>query len=257
MAPGEGGVRWNPRSQRWERVERVEQGPAQAATEAAAPDALPPTPPPAPAASPYSYPPGVPPLPEVPPVPPPARRRRTLAVALGVAVLGAAAVAGWLYLGHKGPGSGSGPARSDYTQVRDTAAGFSVAIPPGWQASPGETAYGTVYRPAGGDRSAGLQVFRATEDAKAACEVLRESTAELSKSSGYREISNEPVAGDGCEQVYEYDDPDSSDPASHAIVRLVVAADDTRWVLMVYGPRTDVPLVRRHLVAAAGSFRAD
>ncbi|WP_406366401.1 hypothetical protein [Streptomyces sp. NBC_01546] len=257
MAPGEGGVRWNPRSQRWERVERVEQGPAQAAPDApaTAPDAPPPTPPPA--ASPYSYPPGVPPLPEGPSAPPPARRRRTLVVvALGVAVLGAA-VAGWLYLGHKGPGPDSGPARSDYTQVRDTAAGFSVAIPPGWQASPGETAYGTVYRPAGGDRSAGLQVFRAAEDTKAACEVLRESTAELSKSSGYREISNEPVAGDGCEQVYEYDDPGSSDPAAHAIVRLVVAAGDTRWVLMVYGPRTDVPLVRRHLEAAVESFRAD
>lgn len=256
MAPGEGGVRWNPRSQRWERVERVErveQGPAQAAPDApaTAPDAPPP------AASPYAYPPGVPPLPEGPPVPPPARRRRTLVVvALGVAVLGAA-VAGWLYLGHKGPGPDSDPARSDYTQVRDTAAGFSVAIPPGWQASPGETAYGTVYRPAGGDRNAGLQVFRATEDTKAACEVLRESTAELSKSSGYREISNEPVAGDGCEQVYEYDDPGSSDPAAHAIVRLVVAAGDTRWVLMVYGPRTDVPLVRRHLEAAVESFRAD
>lgn len=236
MAPGEGGVRWNPRSQRWERAAEPPSG--------------------LPAAPPFSYPPGTPPPPERPPVAPPARRRRTVAVAVaaGVAV-SAAAVAGWLYLGGEEPGSGSSPP-SGYTQVRDEAAGFSVAVPPGWQASPGETGYGAVYRPAGGDRSAGLQVFRAAEDTKDACEVLRDSVAELSKSSGYREISSEPVTGDGCELVYEYDDPGSSEPASHAIVRLVVAADGTRWVLMVYGPTTDVPLVRTHLVTAIGSFRS-
>ncbi|MGR4883088.1 hypothetical protein ACIPUC_27285 [Streptomyces sp. LARHCF249] len=249
MAEGEGGVRWNPRSQRWERAAEAA-APAPAAPPAPADAPVPPTAPPAatpdpappapPAGSPYSS----------PPVPPPARRRRMLVVvtAVGVAVLGAAAVAGWLYLRDKGPDSG--PAEAEYTQVHDTVAGFSVRIPLGWEASPGETAYGTVYRPAGGDRSAGLQIFRAAGDTTTACEVLRESTAELSTNSGYREISREPVDGDGCEQVYEYE-------AAHAVVRLVVASDDTRWVVMVYGPKTGVPLVREQLATAVGSFRTD
>ncbi|MEU9255279.1 hypothetical protein AB0D66_25925 [Streptomyces sp. NPDC048270] len=177
---------------------------------------------------------------------------------LGVAVLGAAAVAGWLYLGHRGGPDSSGPApRAESTRVRDTVAGFSVGIPAGWQVSPGESGYGTVYRPAGGDQSAGLQIVRATQDALSACEVLRESTGELSKYPGYREVSREPVGGDGCEQVYELDDPASAEPPAHAVVRLVVAADDTRWVLLVYGPNTDVPLVRAHLTAVVESFRVD
>lgn len=248
MAEGEGGVRWNPRSQRWERAAQTPAAPtAQGAAEAhGAADAQASADAPAsaesPAGSPYSY----------PPVPPPARRRRMLLVAVtaaGVAVLGAAAVAGWLYLGHKGPDPGPAP-QAEYTQVRDTVAGFSVRIPRGWEASPGETGYGAVYRPAGGDRSAGFQVFRATDDTMTACQILRESTVELSKNPGYREISREPVDGDGCEQVYEYE-------AAHAVVRLVVASDDTRWVLLLYGPKTDVPLVRKQLTTAVGSFRTD
>ncbi|MFD4241192.1 hypothetical protein ACFWP3_06255 [Streptomyces sp. NPDC058525] len=178
-------------------------------------------------------------------------------VVFGVAGLGAVAVAGWLYLGGRGPGSsGPGP-RPGSTQARDTAAGFSVGIPEGWQASTGEGAYGTVYRPAGGDRSAGIQIVRATEDTLTACEVLRDTTAELGKYSGYREISREEVGTEGCEQVYEFDDPATAEPAAHAIVRLVVAADDTRWVVLAFGPDTDVPLVREHLTTAVESFRVD
>ncbi|MEU9232912.1 hypothetical protein [Streptomyces subrutilus] len=208
--------------------------------------------------NPYAYPPGARP-PD--PYASPQGTRRILVlvgVALGVAVLGAAAVAGWLYLGRQGGPDSSGPApRAESTQVRDTAAGFSVAIPVGWQASPGESAYGTVYRPAGGDRSAGLQIIRATQDTLTACDVLRDTTAELSTYDGYREISRERVGGDGCEQVYTFDDPASAEPPAHAVVRLVVAADDTRWVIVVFGPDTDVPLVRARLTTAVESFRVD
>ncbi|MEU9146390.1 hypothetical protein [Streptomyces sp. NPDC048349] len=289
MAQGEDGARWNPRSQRWERAARAAAPAASAPAAGQPPGTPPPTAPAPPTAPPPPTAPAAPTAPATPtapaapaapaapvrsapgdvpppwatspyaypPVPAPARRRRIWVVgtAVGVAVLAGAAVAGRLYLG--GEDRGPGSAQAESTQVRDTAAGFSVRIPAGWQASPGETGYGTVYRPAGGDRSAGLQVFRATEDAQTACEVLRESTAELSKSPGYREISREPVAGEGCEQVYEYDDPASSEPAAHAVVRLLVADNDTRWVVMVYGPRTDAPLVRERLAAAVGSFRAD
>ncbi|OEJ33382.1 hypothetical protein BGK67_20445 [Streptomyces subrutilus] len=214
----------------------------------------------APIPNPYAYPPGAPaPNPYASPQGTPPRRILVLVgVTLGVAALGAAAVAGWLYLGRQGGPGPSGPApRAESTQVRDTAAGFSVGIPVGWQVSPGESGYGTVYRPAGGDRSAGLQIIRATQDTLTACEVLGETTVELSKYDGYREISRERVGGDGCEQVYAFDDPASAEPPAHAIVRLVVAADDTRWVILVFGPDTDAPLVRRHLTTAVESFRVD
>lgn len=210
-----------------------------------------PGPPVAPPAHPYAYPPDAPPW----------RDRRALVAVgttLAVAVLGAVAVAGWLYLGGaKGPDT-SGPApRSSSTEVRDTVAGFAVRIPEGWQASPGESAYGTVYRPAGGDQGAGLQIVRAAQDSKTACETLVDTTGNLSAHPGYREISRQAVNGDGCEQVYAYDDPASTQPAAHGIVRLVVAADDTRWVLNAFGPDTDVPLVREHLTTAAQSFRVE
>ncbi|MFD9408411.1 hypothetical protein ACFWBN_15550 [Streptomyces sp. NPDC059989] len=189
-------------------------------------------------------------------MPAPARRRRTLlVVSLGVAVLGAAAVAGWLFLGARGPDATALPA--GYTRVHDTAAGFSVAIPADWQAGSG-AGYGTVYGPGGGsDRSAALQVFRVTEETGTACDYLRTSVESLSQTPGYRDISRKPVDGGGCEQVYAYDDPNSSDPPAHAIARFTVTADGTRWVLLAYGPDTDVPLVRKRLTTAVGSFRTE
>ncbi|MBT2480295.1 photosystem II reaction center PsbP family protein [Streptomyces sp. ISL-94] len=177
-------------------------------------------------------------------------------MSLAVAVLGAAAVAGRLLLGTESAGSAALPA--GYTRVHDTASGFSVAIPKDWQAGSGDTGYGTVYRPNGGsDRSAALQVFRVTDETATACDYLRSSAESLSQTPGYRDISRNPVAGGGCEQVYAYDDPDSSEPPAHGIARLTVVADGTRWVLLAYGPDTDVPLVRKRLTTAVGSFRTE
>lgn len=269
-----GAVRWNPRSQRWERTAAAESGGPESG-----PGPGPGVPPPE-----AAYPPGTPPRPEEAPawaaggygrdpwaapaeasVPAPARRRWTLvAVALGVAVLGAAAVAGWLLLaggsggGDGGGSGGEGPAAvpAGYTRVHDTANGFSVAVPTDWQTGSAESGYGTVYGPAGAAaRTEALQVFRVTEDTIAACDYLRTSVEPLSQAPGYRDISREPLASGGCEQVYGYDDPNSSEPAAHAIARLTVAADGTRWVLLTYGPDTDVPLVRKRLTTAVDTFR--
>ncbi|MFB7466326.1 hypothetical protein ACFCZ1_23030 [Streptomyces sp. NPDC056224] len=195
---------------------------------------------------------------------------------LGVALACAAAVAGWLYLGHQGPGSGqggpgasgtgtptatAGPASTSapstvppgYAWVRETAAGFSAAVPSGWWADRSDPGAGTVYR--SGDGSALLQVFRATQDAMTACEVLVDSTKELAARPGYREISRAPVDGSGCELVFEYADPASSAPPGRAVERLLVAADRSRWVIMVTGPDGDLSPVRAHLTAVVQSFR--
>ncbi|MFG2984302.1 hypothetical protein ACGFYQ_24105 [Streptomyces sp. NPDC048258] len=359
MATGEGGVRWNPRSQRWERTERTEPaewvrpaepseraqpsertdrtgpsdpaerpgpaerpdpaerpqqagGPEQAggheragraeqaertkpsewtgpAGRAAPADRTRPGPAPAPGPpqwpsyppSPPSYAPGMPSAPgwraQGPAAPPPARRRRTLvAVTLGVAVVGAAAVGGWLYLGQRDSGSGpggpgaegtatptatSGPTPtstsstgpSGYAWVRETASGFSVAVPTGWTADRAEPAAGTLYR--SGDQSALLQIFRATQDTMTACEVLGDSTKELGRKPGYREISRDPVDGSGCELVFEYTDPAVSAPPNRAVERLLVAADRSRWVIMINGPAGDEELTRTYLTAAVQSFQ--
>ncbi|MFE9633818.1 hypothetical protein [Streptomyces sp. NPDC006463] len=195
---------------------------------------------------------------------------------LGVALVGATAVAGWLYLGHKDPGSGqggpgasgsatptatSGPdptstsatVPSGYAWVRETTAGFTAAVPTGWTADRSDPSVGSVYR--SGDQSALLQIFRATQDTMTACEVLADSTKQLGAKPGFREISRNPVDGSGCELVFEYADPASTAPPSHAVERLLVAADRSRWVIMVTGPSSDKPLIRKHLTAVVQSFR--
>ncbi|GGR78749.1 hypothetical protein Snoj_77810 [Streptomyces nojiriensis] len=264
-----GGAHWNPQSQRWEWAEQ------------------PPPPPPLP--------------PSYPPRPAgagpggqggqggPGRERAwkvPLLVALGAAVVGGCAVAGWFVLGDgepqepKAPAaapsasgtpvppSGTGPQTAPtatasssaspsvpppYTVVRDDG-GFSVAVPTGWERSRDEDGSGSFYRRPG-DRSALIQIFRVAEpDGVGACELLRISSQALGNRPGYQEVSLDPAPGGSCELVYEYDNQESHG-RRRAIERITVAPDGRRWALLAAGPAADGTTVRANLTAAVESFR--
>ncbi|MFF4425926.1 hypothetical protein ACFY04_35010 [Streptomyces sp. NPDC001549] len=268
MATG-GGAHWNPQSQRWEWAEQ------------------PPPPPP-------SYPPPTP-----PPYPPrpqgggqggPGRERSwkvPLLVAVGAAVVGGCAVAGWFVLGGEeskapaaapsasgtpappsgtrpnaaptaaspSPSSASPSVPPPYTVVRDDG-GFSVAVPTGWERSHDETGSGSFYRRPG-DRSALVQIFRVTEpDSVGACELLRISSQALGDRPGYEEVSVDPAPGGACELVYEYDNQESHG-RRRAIERITVAPDGRRWALLAAGPAADGTAVSANLTAAVESFRPE
>ncbi|MGZ9932884.1 hypothetical protein ACXNSR_23780 [Streptomyces sp. NC-S4] len=268
MATG-GGAHWNPQSQRWEWADQ-------------------PPPPPAP--------------PSYPPRPPgggpggsggpggPVRERSwkvPLLVALGAAVVGGCALAGWFVLGDGDragpkapaaapsasgtplPPSGTGPQTAPttvapsaspsvpppYTVVRDDG-GFSVAVPTGWERSHDENGSGSFYRRPG-DRSALVQIFRVTEpDGVGACELLRTSSQALGDRPGYQEVSLDPAPGGSCELVYEYDNQESHG-RRRAIERITVAPDGRRWALLAAGPAADGAAVRANLTAAVESFRPE
>ncbi len=139
-----------------------------------------------------------------------------------------------------GAATSSSPA--PYTVVRNEK-GFSVAVPAGWEPSGDETGPGSFYRRPG-DRSALLQIFRITEpDSVDACELLRISSRNLGANPGYREVSLDPLSGEVCELVYEYDSEESQG-RRRGIERIVVAIRDG-------------PAVRANLTAALDSFRPD
>ncbi|MFI6145304.1 hypothetical protein [Streptomyces sp. NPDC051109] len=288
MTPGSGPARWNPQTQQWEHPEDPQRrgrrgspepepprepgaapGPAGEGPGSGRPD-LPPKP---------AYPPGTeppdteppdtePPDTEPPnpwaapagPAPrsvPPARgtaRRwpRRLGIALGVAVAVGGAVRGSSYL------MGDSPQVPDgYKVLRSAGAGFRVAVPDDWQLSTSESGgtVGTVFRPEQG-RGSLLQVFPVTGGSDNACEVLIEDTKELSSRDGYRRISLGAKDTAGCEIVYEVPDGETNGTA-HAIGRLTVASDGSRWVLMGFGPVAEAKAVRTRVAAALGSFRPD
>ncbi|MFG2618347.1 hypothetical protein ACGFXC_12050 [Streptomyces sp. NPDC048507] len=156
------------------------------------------------------------------------------------------------------PGATASPSPSagtGYTVVRDGSGGFSVAVPDGWQPSRDETGSGSFYRPPG-DRSALLQIFRVGEDAgTGACELLRLSSRSLDDATpAYRQVSLEPVAGEGCELVYEYDSAESHG-RRRGVERIVVTPDGGRWALLAAGPAADAATTRAHLTAALDSFQ--
>ncbi|MEV6730088.1 MULTISPECIES: hypothetical protein [unclassified Streptomyces] len=189
---------------------------------------------------------------------PPAQRtgrrwRLRLGIAIGVAVtVGGAALATSYLMADPTTALPDG-----YKVLRSAGSGFQVAVPDDWQLSTSEsgTAAGTVFRPETG-RDSLLQVLRITSGPDNPCEVLVEGTKELSSRDGFRRISLESRDTTGCEIVYEL--PDGSlNETVHAVGRLTVASDGSRWVLMGFGPVAEAKAVRTRVAAALGSFRPD
>ncbi|MET9603762.1 hypothetical protein ABZZ17_01710 [Streptomyces sp. NPDC006512] len=277
----------NPPSQRWE------WGPRPADPPRSGLPSLPPPPPPEYVA----WTPQPPPPPPMPPRSSrpggPSARRGPLVAGAVAAVVGGACVAGWFVLSGQGddgkdaapapsvsasgapepsapPASAAPPTRSDgpsagaspsasaggYSVVRNEA-GFSVAVPEGWERSHDETGSGSFYR-LPGDRSALLQIFRVGESASTgACELLRLSSQTLDDANpGYRQVSLEPVDGSACELVYEYDSA-ASHGRRRGVERIVTTPGGERWALLAAGPATDAETVRAHLTAALESFRPE
>ncbi|MFI1149026.1 hypothetical protein [Streptomyces sp. NPDC020817] len=181
------------------------------------------------------------------------RTARRWRLRLGIAV-GVAAVIGGAVLA--APYLRADPAAlpDGYKVLRSAGAGFQVAVPDDWQLSTSEsgTAAGTVFRPEQG-RDSLLQVLPVSGGPDNPCEVLIESTKELSTRDGYRRISLEAKDTTGCELVYEI--PDGDGGTAYAIGRLTVASGGSRWVLMGFGPAADTTAVRARMAAALGSFR--
>ncbi|MEU8838906.1 hypothetical protein AB0D97_07185 [Streptomyces roseus] len=177
---------------------------------------------------------------------------RRLGVALGVAAAVGGAVWGASYLT-----GDSAQVPDGYKVLRSAGAGFRVAVPDDWQLSASESGgtIGTVFRPEQG-RGRLLQVYRVTGGSDNACEVLIEDTKGLSSRDGYRRISLGATDTTGCEIVYELPDGETNGTA-HAIGRLTVASDGSRWVLMGFGPVAETKAVRTRMAAALGSFRPD
>ncbi|MEV7727552.1 hypothetical protein AB0P15_22795 [Streptomyces sp. NPDC087917] len=153
-----------------------------------------------------------------------------------------------------GSPSAAGPGS---TVVRDDA-GFSVAVPSGWQRSRDETGSGSFYR-LPGDRAALLQIFKVVEDpATGACELLGLSSRNLAGgTSGYRQVSLDPVGGgSACELVYEYDSAESRG-RRRGMERIVSTPDGTRWALLAAGPAAESATTRANLTAALDSFRPE
>ncbi|MCX5376392.1 hypothetical protein [Streptomyces sp. NBC_00091] len=287
------GARWDPQSQSWEWGPAPGPGPTPPPPPVPAPPTPPPLPPgPAPG---YHEPwPPLPsaPVPPPPPPPPGGQQWRTpLLVGLVAAVVGGASVAAWMLLGTQdGPATATRPPASDspsgqpatpsapasppagttavspapgasastgspgYTVVRNEA-GFSVAVPTGWEPSHNETGSGAFYR-LPGDRSALLQIFRVTEDSgTGSCELLRMSSDRLNDATpAFRQVSLEPVAGSACELVYEYDSAESHG-RRRGMERIITTPDGKRWALLAAGPAGDSTTTRANLTAALDSFR--
>ncbi|MER7463961.1 hypothetical protein [Streptomyces sp. NPDC097981] len=218
--------------------------------------------------------------------------RMPLLVGVVAAVVGGVSVAAWMLLGGKdapaanthpllsaspsaaadtpstsaspspGPGGPASPSPSastggpGYTVVHNEA-GFSVAVPTGWEPSHNEQGSGAFYR-LPGDRSALLQIFRITEDSStASCELLRMSSQRLNDGTpAYRQVSLEPVAASACELVYEYDSAESHG-RRRGVERITTTPDGKRWALLAAGPAADTSAVRANLTAALESFRPD
>ncbi|MFE2879265.1 hypothetical protein ACFXG6_23920 [Streptomyces roseus] len=189
-------------------------------------------------------------------VPPARRTGRRWPLRLGIALGVAAAVGGALWGAPYLTGD-SARVPAGYKVLRSAGAGFRVAVPDDWQLSVSESGgtIGTVFRPEQG-RGSLLQVFPVTGGSDNACEVLIEGTKELSSRTGYRRISLGATDTTGCEIVYELPDGETNGTA-HAIGRLTVASDGSRWVLMGFGPVAEAKAVRTRMAAALGSFRPD
>ncbi|MGI5375144.1 serine/arginine repetitive matrix protein 2 [Streptomyces sp. CA-251387] len=283
---GDGGMRWNDETQRWE-------------TDGESAAAVPPTAPP-------------PPLPAYAPpgpadgqgddgdvtytvTPPPAplpRSRRTTALIAGatVAVVAGGVAFGVLALQDDGAGGDAGTdaaslispsptATSDagpggdptdtvgtwstdtpsptevpsgYTLQRDTA-GFTIAVPEGWERE--EKSNGVFYTSPDGKSL--VQIYTDTEGSLTPYDSLRQTSQTLgSTNKNYRELSLQDTPdgpGDqAAELVYAYDRPDGT--RRKVVDRAFVAENGTQYAVLVAGPEGDWPRQQDILRVALAHF---
>ncbi|MEV5434599.1 serine/arginine repetitive matrix protein 2 [Streptomyces sp. NPDC052682] len=295
---GDGGVRWNDETQRWE-----------TAGDAAAPVRPTAPPPPMPsqvptgpahpdeAYGPYDITRPVTP----PPAPTPRSRRTTVLVAAAAAAAVAGGIAGGVLAtrgddGRNEPGpqaasavspSGTatwyddrgatptdsvgsaartpGPSSPDpagtpsptapppgFRIARDTA-GFTIAVPDGWERE--EKKKGGVFYNSPDGRSL-IQIFTVTEGDLAPYQALSETSRSLAESTeNYTEISLQNLpreSGEAAELVYAYDRPDGT--RRQAVDRAFTAEDGTQYAVLAAGPEEDWPRQREILEVALAHF---
>lgn len=277
---GDGGMRWNDETQRWE-----------SAGESGA--VVPPTapPPPVPAYAPPE--PADPTYTVTPPPAPRPRSRRTTALIAGatVAVVAGSVAFGMLALRDDGAGDGTGNGAasavsasatattdtgpgggppdsglptetsspteptdvpSGYTLQQDTA-GFTVAVPAGWARQ--EKANGVFYNSP--DGLSLVQIYTDREGSLTPYESLRQTSQTLrSANKNYRQLSLQDVPdGPGeraAELVYAYDRTDGS--RRKVVDRAFVADNGTQYAVLVAGPEEGWPRQRETLQVALAYF---
>ncbi|WP_128428204.1 serine/arginine repetitive matrix protein 2 [Streptomyces cyaneus] len=287
--PGDGGIRWNDETQRWE-----------AAGESGAVVLPTPPPPPLPAYAPQGpvepAGPGGPGGPGddttymvTPPPAPLSRSRRTTALVAGVtvAVVAGGVAFGVVALRDDGPGDGTGtgaasvispsPATtsdtaqgggptdtavptdtpsptevpSGYALQQDTA-GFTVAVPEGWERQ--EESNSVFYNSPDG-RSL-VQIYTAGADSPPPYESLRQTSRTLRANKNYRELSLQNVPDGPGEQaaelVYAYDRTDGT--RRKVVDRAFVAENGTQYAVLVAGPEGSWPQQKEILQVALAYF---
>ncbi|GAA4049904.1 serine/arginine repetitive matrix protein 2 [Streptomyces shaanxiensis] len=282
---GDGGIRWNDETQRWE-------------TAGGSGRAVPPTAPPPPV--PAYAPPGPadvagtgddPTYVVTPPPAPLPRSRRTTALIAGatVAVVAGGVAFGVLALRDDGAGDGTGtetgassltsappttasdtaPAGdptdsglptqtpsptevpSGYTLEQDTA-GFTIAVPEGWERQ--EKSNGVFYNSPDGQSL--VQIYTAGEGAPTPYDSLRQTSQTLRANKNYRELSLQNVPdgpGDqAAELIYAYDRTDGT--RRQVVDRAFVAENGTQYAVLVAGPEEGWPRQREILQVALTYF---
>ncbi|MFJ3825830.1 hypothetical protein [Streptomyces nodosus] len=283
---GDGGVRWNDETQRWEAA-----GEAGAPISPPAPPPVPEYDPPEPVGESYDVNYAVTP----PPSPTPRSRRTTALVAAATVAAVAGGIAGGVlglqdHGGHSGAGSAgsgaastvsaSGTATSDSGLPTDTdttgawstaspsptdvppgyvlhedAAGFTIAVPKGWRRKEGTD--GVFYNSPDGHSL--VQIFAITEPDITPLEALTLTSRNLADSSkNYTELSLQDVPQDSgepaAELVYAYDRPDGT---RRQIVDHAFGTDTgEQYAVLVAGPEDDWPRQRQILEVALAHFSA-
>ncbi|MFI1162337.1 hypothetical protein ACH4UM_01700 [Streptomyces sp. NPDC020801] len=154
--------------------------------------------------------------------------------------------------------SSASAAPAGYHTVADPA-GFTIAVPDGWQRSERSTG---VFYATDGDRRL-LQIFVVTEAGMTPYEAVRQSSANLSRQPAYEEISldgaaapsgaSSAVGKDAARLVYAYDSEKLGE--RRQVVEYAFTADDgKKYAVLAAGPATDWPAPKADADTALRSF---
>ncbi|MFK4144267.1 hypothetical protein [Streptomyces sp. NPDC004065] len=161
--------------------------------------------------------------------------------------------------GGQASGSPSASAPPEGYRVVADPAGFTLAVPDGWQRS--ERATGVFYSTDGDHRL--LQVFVVTEAGMTPYEAVRQSSANLSRQPAYEEISldeaaspdgvSSEVGGDAARLVYAYDS-DKLGERRQVVEYAFTAGDGRKYAVLAAGPAAEWPRAQRDADTALAFF---